>query len=213
MRRFANCLVLFTTVQRHDEVTDFLAACMKELHTDVELEPMLQPLTGESFSHRTANTEPDARADIRVRGFWTQSQNTFLIQGYFIPTHQATGPDFSLRSITSWRRQRKVSMKKEYSRSGARELHTNGVFSLWWHEHESYSGYQEDRRCPCHQAWRELQEGGDLDEMPSGLFIGKVCHYMYPGFPLHTPQIATCTTSGLGVSGDSDGSLEEIYYW
>ena len=48
----------------HNEVTDFLAVCMKELHADVEVEPMLQPLTGESFNHRTANTELDARADI-----------------------------------------------------------------------------------------------------------------------------------------------------
>ena len=32
---------------RHDEVTDFLASCMKELHRDVEVEPTLLPLSGE----------------------------------------------------------------------------------------------------------------------------------------------------------------------
>ena len=62
---------------QHDDTTDFLASCMKEIH-DVEVEPKLQPLTGESFWHRTANTDPDARADIRVRGFWTQGSNAFF---------------------------------------------------------------------------------------------------------------------------------------
>ena len=46
---------------------------------------MLQPFTRESFSHHTANTEPDARADIRVRGFWTQSQNAFFDTRVFYP--------------------------------------------------------------------------------------------------------------------------------
>ena len=56
---------------RHDDPTRFLAKCMKEVHNDVELEPSVQPLTGETLHHQTANTEPDACADIRVRGFWT----------------------------------------------------------------------------------------------------------------------------------------------
>ena len=32
---------------RHDEVTNFLASCMKEIHNDVEVEPTLQPITGD----------------------------------------------------------------------------------------------------------------------------------------------------------------------
>ena len=43
---------------RHDDPTDFLASCLKEVHNDVEIEPKLQPLSGESFRHRTANTDP-----------------------------------------------------------------------------------------------------------------------------------------------------------
>ena len=70
---------------RHDDTTDLLAACMKEVHNDVEIEPMLQPLTGESFRHRSANTEPDARADLRVRGFWTQSRHAFFDTRVFYP--------------------------------------------------------------------------------------------------------------------------------
>ena len=64
---------------RHDDPTDFLASCMKEVHNDVEVEPKLQPLTGETFRHRT---DPD---DIRVRGFWTQGNNTFFDTRVFSP--------------------------------------------------------------------------------------------------------------------------------
>ena len=49
---------------RHNDPTTFLAQCMKEVYHDVELEPPLQPLTGETLRHQTANTDPDARADI-----------------------------------------------------------------------------------------------------------------------------------------------------
>ena len=70
---------------RHDDPTDFLASCLKEVHNDVEIEPKLQPLSGESFRHRTANTDPDARADIRVRGFWTQGKNAFFDTRVFYP--------------------------------------------------------------------------------------------------------------------------------
>ena len=70
---------------RHDDPTRFLAKCMKEVHNDVELEPSLQPLTGETLHHQTANTEPDARADIRVRGFWTDGRNAFFDTRVFYP--------------------------------------------------------------------------------------------------------------------------------
>ena len=41
---------------------------MKEIHNGGEVEPKFQTLTEESLRHSTANTDPDARADIRVRG-------------------------------------------------------------------------------------------------------------------------------------------------
>ena len=96
---------------RHNDPTDFLASCMKEVYNDVEVEPKLQPLTGESLRHRTANTDPDARADIRVRGFWTQGRNAFFdTRGFFTHTRDATGPSPLSLCFGRWRVIRRGSM-------------------------------------------------------------------------------------------------------
>ena len=70
---------------RHNDPTDFLASCMKEIYKDVEIEPKLQPLMGKSFLSSITNLDPDARADIKVRGFWTEGCNTFFDTQAFYP--------------------------------------------------------------------------------------------------------------------------------
>ena len=84
--------------KRHDDPTAFLAKCMKEVYNDVELEPQLLPLTGETLRHRTANTDSDARADIRVRGFWSDSRNAFFDSRIFYP-HASSYRTRSLPSL------------------------------------------------------------------------------------------------------------------
>ena len=63
---------------RHDNVKRLFAYQAKQCFRDVELEPALQPLSGETFEYKTANTKPEARSDIRVRSFWTNMQNAFF---------------------------------------------------------------------------------------------------------------------------------------
>ena len=55
---------------RHNELRDFTAKVMAEVCHDVQIEPHLQPHTGEAFNHETANTEDAARVDISSLGFW-----------------------------------------------------------------------------------------------------------------------------------------------
>ena len=45
----------------------------------VEVEPSLQPLSGESFQHRSANVEDGARLDVVANGFWERGQKVILI--------------------------------------------------------------------------------------------------------------------------------------
>jgi len=46
-----------------------------ELCHGVEVEPSLQPLSGESFQLRSANTEDGVRLDVVTNGFWECGQN------------------------------------------------------------------------------------------------------------------------------------------
>ena len=55
---------------RHNEVRDITAMLLTEICHGVTTEPHLQPLSGESLSHRSAITEDGARLDVAMYGFW-----------------------------------------------------------------------------------------------------------------------------------------------
>ena len=58
------------THMRHSEIHDTFAKIMRDVCYDVEIEPKLQTLEGESFEYRTTCTEDEARLDIKASGFW-----------------------------------------------------------------------------------------------------------------------------------------------
>ena len=74
----------FPTV-RHNELRNLFGELLTELCHDVRVEPCLQSLSGEVFSCRSANTAPDARADVRARGFWTPGEDAFFDVRVFHP--------------------------------------------------------------------------------------------------------------------------------
>ena len=45
---------------------------------DVDVEPQLLPVTGETFKYRRVNTSTEARVDINPRGFWVRGQQAFF---------------------------------------------------------------------------------------------------------------------------------------
>ena len=55
---------------RHDRIRDMTAQLLSEVCPNVEVKQPLQPLTGETFWHRTANVEDNARLDVKAQGFW-----------------------------------------------------------------------------------------------------------------------------------------------
>ena len=54
---------------------DFEANLIKQVHSDVEVEPHLQPMNGENINGLTGD---DARSDIRARSIWRNGQNVFF---------------------------------------------------------------------------------------------------------------------------------------
>ena len=55
--------------QRHNELRDLEAEFLSMVGSDVEIEPVLQDISGEHLN-RGSNKAQDARLDIHARGFW-----------------------------------------------------------------------------------------------------------------------------------------------
>ena len=64
--------------QRHDNIRDMFTILLDKCCTNVQSEPHLTDLQGESFSNRTANTSSGARLDIKARNFWRQGQDAYF---------------------------------------------------------------------------------------------------------------------------------------
>ena len=64
-------------IQRHKESRDLEAEMLRMVCTDIEIEPVLQEITGEELN-RGANKAPDARLDVHARGVWDKQQSAFF---------------------------------------------------------------------------------------------------------------------------------------
>ena len=64
-------------IQRHNELRDLEAEMLRMVCNDVEVELVLQEVTGETLNHG-ANKAPDACLDIHARGFWERQRSAFF---------------------------------------------------------------------------------------------------------------------------------------
>ena len=64
-------------IQRHNELRDLEAEMLRMVCNDVEVEPVLQEVTGETLNHG-ANKARDARLDVHARGFWERQRSAFF---------------------------------------------------------------------------------------------------------------------------------------
>ncbi len=96
---------------RHNEIRDITASLLTEVCHNVSIEPHLQPMTGESLSHRTANIEDQSRLDIAVCGFWGgRFEKAFFDVRVFNPSAQSN----QQASLTSTYRRHELEKKRQY---------------------------------------------------------------------------------------------------
>ena len=67
---------------RHNELRDNIAEMLKEVTSDVKVEPALQPLSSEEIKRNQSN---EARSDISARGIWIRKQRAFFDIRVFDP--------------------------------------------------------------------------------------------------------------------------------
>ena len=70
--------------RRHDRLRDMIAEMVDGVAYDVQIEPPLQPLTGEKL-RGSANKEKEARLDFTARGFWQRGEMAFFDVRVFNP--------------------------------------------------------------------------------------------------------------------------------
>ena len=64
-------------IQRHNELRDLKAGMLRMVCNDVEVEPVLQEVTGETLNHG-ANKAPDAPLDIHAGSIWERQRSAFF---------------------------------------------------------------------------------------------------------------------------------------
>ena len=64
-------------IQRHNEIRDLQAELLDMVCYDGQIEPALQPITGEQLARGT-NQAPDARLDVHCKGFWERQRAAFF---------------------------------------------------------------------------------------------------------------------------------------
>ena len=74
----------FPTI-RHNEVRDIIGNLLSEVCSNVAVEPLLKPLSGEVFQARSTTTSQEARSDLRATGFWTRMEDAFFDVRIFHP--------------------------------------------------------------------------------------------------------------------------------
>ena len=107
----------------HNEIRDITASLLTKVCNNVATEPPLQPLSGESMTACSANTDDGAHVDIRARGFWNMSQDAFFDVRVFYPnasSNRSTDP-------SSVYRRHEQAKKQEYGQR-IREVEC-GVFT------------------------------------------------------------------------------------
>ena len=96
---------------RHNEVRDITATLLTEVCHGVSTEPNLQPLSGESMSHRSAINESGVRLDIAMYGFWGgRFEKAFFEVRVFNPSTQSNRQG----SLSSVYRKHEQEKRREY---------------------------------------------------------------------------------------------------
>ena len=80
-----NCARGGFVIIRHNEIRDLTSDLLNIVCRDVEVEPALQPITGETFTRKTVIKDDGARLDVSARGFWTRGNKTYVDVKVFNP--------------------------------------------------------------------------------------------------------------------------------
>ena len=112
---------------RHNHVRDYFAALLAKVCNAVETEPLLQPLAGETLP-AAANTDREARVDVKGRGLWSMHEDAFFDIRVFYPCASSYMAK-SLPATYRWHEEQKKAAYGERIRQVERGYFSPLVFS------------------------------------------------------------------------------------
>jgi len=99
---------------RHNDIRELTAKLLTDVCPNVAVEPDLQPLTGETLSHRTSNNEDGARLDVSAQGFWgDRHEHAFFDVFVFnplVPTNCRASLNMTYRHHENIKKSRELEM-------------------------------------------------------------------------------------------------------
>ena len=106
----------------HHEIRDLTASLLSEVCHNVAIEPHLQPLNGDGFHHKSANTNENSRLDKRARGFWNRGRDAYFDIRVFHPN----APSYRSIDLPAMYHRHESEKKRQYSQRVKEVEH--GVF-------------------------------------------------------------------------------------
>ena len=155
-------------INRHNEIRDISADLMSEVSSNVEVEPQLQPLTGEVMSQRSAVQSDEARLDIKADGFWgVRGQCAFFNVRVFNPYAPSNRTSTVQKCYIRHEREKRRSYEeriREVELSTFTPMHC--FFNVWWGGTSCNSNDEKISITHCREEKVVFQYCNELDKKP-----------------------------------------------
>ena len=116
---------------RHNQIRDLLAKLLSEVCLCVSVEPVLQPLSGESFHHRSAIIVDNAGLDVCACNFWNKSISTAFFD---VKVFNALAVSNSSSSASSCFHKHELDKRRKYEQWILKV--EGGMFTPFHHVHQ-----------------------------------------------------------------------------
>eukprot|EP00117_Sycon_ciliatum_P042614 scpid35295/ scgid0921/ len=188
---------------RHNDLRDLTASLLREVAHDVQVEPHLQPLTGETFRHRSAISEDGARLDVAASGVWGGRFERALLDIRVFNPHARSNRQ---QSITATYRKHEAEKRRAYEER-VREV-----------EHASFSpivfsasgGYGKSASAFFKRVASML---ADKRKEPVSSLLAFIRSRPFPSLLSVPPMPASVVTAGHGLKMPARESLTLMLLW
>ena len=153
------------------------------------IEAALQPLTGETFPHRSTNTDDGARLIVKAQNFWDSSMSSAFFDVRVFNSH---APSICKTSTAACYRRHELE-KRAYERRIIEVEHGSFIYSnrfvnKWWMQPVGYCCFQEACWPSINQALSAIQYNPGIYVVQDCLLTDQIHNHVPPRSQIFIPQ-------------------------